>query len=272
MPLVSFETDCTRARGYNDHGMQHIQYETVSNTAVIKMARGKANALNAEMLAELDAALNDTAGAANIRAVVLTSNQPGFFSAGFDIREVFQYAREPMRRFLTSFGMVVHKLHHLPKPTVAAITGHAFAGGAILALACDFRVMAEGEFGFAMNEINAGVVLPPLVFRLLTDAAGVGNARRMVLTGETVPPARAREIGLVDEITAPAGVLSRAMELAQSLAEKPPATYLAIKAVIREVTGHAETDTGAGLAPPLEPWFTPEAEQRKRAMRAAMEK
>lgn len=131
--------------------------------------------------------------------------------------------------------------------------------------------MAEGDFGFALNEINVGVVLPPLVFRLLADAVGAGNARRMVLTGEAVPPSRAREIGLVDEITPPSAVLPRAMELAQRLAEKPPATYLATKAVIREVTGHAETDTGAGLTPPIEPWFTPEAEQRKRDMRAAME-
>ncbi|MCL5744715.1 MAG: enoyl-CoA hydratase-related protein [Acidobacteria bacterium] len=74
--------------------------------------------------------------------------------------------------------------------------------------------MAEGDFGFALNEINVGVVLPPLVFRLLADAVGVGNARRMVLTGEAVPPSRAREIGLVDKITPPFAVLPRAMRAA----------------------------------------------------------
>ena len=252
--------------------MEFIRYDTTSTTTILTLARAKANALNAAMLAEIETALDRAAADANTRDVILTSNQPNFFSAGFDVKEVFQYDRPSMQRFLAAFGGLVHKLHHLPKPTVAAIPGHAFAGGAILALACDFRIMADGEFGFAMNEINVGVVLPPLVFRLLADAAGTSHARRMVLTGEAVSPARAKEIGLVDEVAPSSEVMDRAMQLAKTLGEKPAATYRGIKAAIREATGHSESDTGAGFEPPLDPWFTPEAEERKRAMRAAMQK
>ena len=214
----------------------------------------------------------DTAAADNgVRAVILTSNRPNFFSAGFDIREVFAYSREAMGRYLTSYGALTHKLHHLPKPLIAAIPGHTFAGGAILALACDFRVMAQGEFGFALNEINVGVVLPVGVFRLLADVVGSGHARRMFLTGEPVTPSRALEIGLIDEVTAPGDLTERTLALARLLAGKPGPTYAGIKAVIRMAMGH-NVDDNALLVPAVEPWFTPEAEEKKLAMLAALTK
>ena len=168
--------------------MSDIVYETNAGIATISMARGKANALNAAMVEEMHHALDAATADADVRAVILTSNRPNFFSAGFDVREVFGYDRERMGAYLAGYGSLTHKLHHLPKPVVASIPGHTFAGGAILALACDFRIMAQGEFGFALNEINVGVILPPGVFRLLADVVGSGYARRMVLTGESVAP------------------------------------------------------------------------------------
>ncbi len=250
--------------------MSDIVYATNAGLATISMARGKANALNAAMVDELHRAFDKAAADAEVRAVILTSNRPNFFSAGFDVREVFGYDRETMGAYLASYGSLTHKLHHLPKPVVASIPGHTFAGGAILALACDFRIMAQGEFGFALNEINVGVILPPGVFRLLADVVGSGYARRMVLTGESVPPARALAIGLVDEVTALEELEVRTLALARSLADKPGATYAGIKRTIRKATGHNASDGGVLLAPEVEPWFTPEAEQKKRAMLAAL--
>ena len=252
--------------------MSDIVYETNAGIATISMARGKANALNAAMVDEMHHALDTAAADAQVRAVILTSNRPNFFSAGFDVREVFGYDRGKMGAYLASYGALTHKLHHLPKPVVASIPGHTFAGGAILALACDFRIMAQGDFGFALNEINVGVILPPGVFRLLADVVGSGYARRMVLTGESVPPARALAMGLVDEISAPEELGARTLALARSLADKPGPTYAGIKATIRKATGHDSCDGGALLAPAVEPWFTPEAEQKKKAMLAALNK
>ncbi len=252
--------------------MSDIVYGVNSGIATIAMARGKAIALNAAMVDEMHRALDEATADAEVHAVILTSNRPNFFSAGFDVREVFGYDSERMGNYLARYGSLTHKLHHLPKPVVASIPGHTFAGGAILALACDFRIMAQGEFGFALNEINVGVILPPGVFRLLADVVGSGYARRMVLTGESVPPARALAMGLVDEICAPEELSVRSLALARSLADKPGPTYAGIKATIRKATAHDASDGGALLAPAVEPWFTPEAEQKKKSMLAALTK
>ena len=119
------------------------------------MARGKANALNAPMVDELHG--RRRAGArADVRGLVLASDRPKFFSGGFDVKEVFQYGREKMTSYFGSFMDLYEDLFRLPKPVVAAISGHSVAGGAVLALACDARVMAEGPFRFALNEVNLG--------------------------------------------------------------------------------------------------------------------
>jgi enoyl-CoA hydratase/carnithine racemase len=132
--------------------MNHIRTETSENLLIVAMARGKANALNAAMVEELNVAVKEAAHNTDIRGVVLASDRPKFFSGGFDVMEVFNYERETMTEFFGQFIDLYEGLVNLPKPVVAAISGHAFAGGAVLALACDVRVMAEGPFGFALNE------------------------------------------------------------------------------------------------------------------------
>ena len=250
----------------------HIEFAVKDGIAVLTMARGKVNALNQEMVDEMIHALEEASQAQSIQALVLASNRPGFFSAGFDIKEVFLYDRPRMTAHLRSYGALIHKLHHFPRPVIAAINGHNFAGGAILALACDFRVMAEGEFGFAVNEIKVGVVIPPAIFKLCADVVGARNAHHMILTGDPVLSARALEIGLVDELAPAEEVLERARQLALRVSKNPPATFAAVKAVIREATGHSAEHGGFALAPPVEPWFTPEAEARKKAMLEQMNK
>jgi len=244
----------------------HIEYVIEDGIAVLTMARGKVNALNLEMVKEMLLAVEDAQRAHDVKALILASNRPGFFSAGFDIKEVFLYDKPRMADHLRSYGALIHKLHHFPKPVVAAINGHNFAGGAILALACDFRIMAEGEFGFAVNEIKVGVVIPPAIFQLCADVVGVKNAHHMILTGDPVESAPALAIGLVDALVPAEEVLERAREMAAHVAKSPGPTYAAVKAVIRAATGHSAEHGGFALAPPVEPWFTPEAEARKKAM------
>jgi Delta3-Delta2-enoyl-CoA isomerase len=249
--------------------MPFVRSETREAILTLSLNRPKANALNLAMLAELHAALDEAERDPTVRAIIISSYVPRFFSGGFDIEEVFAYDRDQMGRFLESYGRLTTRLRQCPKPTVCSIPGHCFAGGTILALACDFRVMAEGEFGIALNEVNVGVVLPAAVFRLAADVVGPGMARRMVLTGAPVPAGRALAAGLVDDIAPPDELYAHAVEIARSLAAKAPATYGAIKGVIREALGNHATDSEL-LAPDTDAWFTPEAEQRKQQMIAAM--
>lgn len=248
--------------------MKFVKFETSGTVAVITMNRPKANPLNRQMLGELLEAFQLAAVDGNIRAVLFTSAVPRFFSAGFDAMEVFSYEKEQMRDFLGAFGRLISIVLNFPKPVIGALPGHAVAGGAILALGCDFRVMAEGDYRFAMNEIDVGVVLPHGLFRMLTAAAGVPVARRMILAGEALSPAKALEAGLVAQVVPEAQIPATGMALAQFLSAKPPATFAALKKIILETTGVA----GAAFEPDVEPWFTDEALAQKEKIRAGLQK
>ena len=111
----------------------HIEYAIEDGVAILTMARGKVNALNQEMVDEMIHAVDLARESGLVQSFILASNRPGFFSAGFDVKEVFLYDRACMTDYLRSYGALIHKLHHFPKPTIAAINGQNFAGGAILA-------------------------------------------------------------------------------------------------------------------------------------------
>ena len=248
--------------------MNFVQFETSGNIAKIALNRPKANTLNLTFLRELLEAFELAEADEDVRAVVLTSLVPRFFSAGFDVMEVFAYDREQMTAFLSSFGRLVGRILHFPKPVVAALPGHTVTGGAILALACDFRVMAEGNYRIAMNEIDLGVVLPGSIFRMLSNAVGIPAARRMILSGAALTPAEGLAAGFLTKLTAEEQVQAAALELAQLLASKPGDTYLGLKRVINKESGVSDAE----FTPAVDPWFTAEALAQKEKIRAGMQR
>lgn len=251
--------------------MEHIFTESSGAVRVVTMARGKANALNGAMIEELLAALDAASADDSVRAVVLASGRPRFFSSGFDVGEVFAYDRDAMRRFFGRFTTLYESIASLPKPVVAAVSGYAFAGGAVLAVACDFRVMAEGPLGFALNEVNLGTLLPDGIIRLVLNACGPGHARSIVLAGETLSPARAFEIGLAHQLAAPEEVRDCAIRLAADLAAKAPLAFGQVKLRLRELGGHGSA-AAQDIERFLESWFSEEAGARRRALTASMNK
>ena len=250
--------------------MEHILHvERDGNLSILTLSRGKANALNHVLVEELYRAVTAAAADDAVRGLVLASNRPRIFSSGFDIREVFTYDRDGMLNFFGRFIDLYEALYRFPKPVVAALSGHTFAGGAILALACDFRIMAEGEYCFALNEINLGLALTPTVRSMLVHAAGPVHAREVMLLGDPLTPARAREIGLVRELAPADQVRERAIALARSLAAKPPRAYFEIKRSLREHGGCEDTHTDRNsLSRFLDMWFSEEAHQARLAVAA----
>jgi enoyl-CoA hydratase/carnithine racemase len=247
--------------------MEHINVENNDGLMIVRMARGKANALNGAMVEELSAAIGEAGTSESVRGVVLASDRAKFFSGGFDVLEVFDYEREKMTEFFGRFIDLYEGMLRLAKPIVAAVSGHAFAGGAVLALASDSRVMAEGKFGFALNEINIGLALPPGMIRMAVVAVGARHARELVLEGRTVTPAEALEIGLASELAPPDAVLERAVARARNLAAKPPLTYGAIKESFNEVTGLPPTASDRqALGRFIEHWFSPESIQHRQML------
>jgi enoyl-CoA hydratase/carnithine racemase len=246
--------------------MSSIRTERTDGLLIVTMSRGSANALNASMVDELNSAMRE-AGGHDVRGVVLASDRPKFFSAGFDVKEVFQYDREQMTSYFGAFMDLYETVFRLPKPVVGAVSGHAVAGGAVLALACDVRVMAEGAFRFALNEVNLGIVLPPGILRMALDAVGPRHARESFLGGETLTPLRALDIGLAGELAQPEDVLPRSISRARSLAEKPAAAFAAIKRNLIELSGHAAAGGDQRHLPQfIDLWFAPESGQRRQAL------
>ena len=247
--------------------MDHIRTETNEGLLVVTMARGKANALNGAMIDELSAAIADARSDDGVRGVVLASDRARFFSGGFDVMEVFEYDRETMTDFFGRFIDLYEGIMRLPKPVIAAVSGHAFAGGAVLALACDTRVMAEGEFGFALNEINLGMVLPPGMIRMAANAVGITRVREMVLEGKTLSPAESLEFGLASQLVSPGEALERAVAQARKMADKPPLTFGAIKDSLNQITGLLPTTSDRQyLSQFIEHWFSPESMRYKQAL------
>jgi enoyl-CoA hydratase/carnithine racemase len=247
--------------------MEHIHAERNGDVAILTLSRGKANALNSAMVEELLIAVTAVSADDSVRGLVLASDRQRFFSSGFDIREVFNYDRAGMAAFFGRFIDLYEGLYSFPKPVVAALSGHTFAGGAILAIACDFRIMADGEFGFALNEINLGLSLAPNLRRMLVNAVGLVHAREVMLLGEPLTPARAREIGLVRELAPAEEVRDRAIACARVLAAKPPCAYGEIKRSLQGFGGGEDWPSDrATLDRFLEMWFSEEAREARRSV------
>jgi enoyl-CoA hydratase/carnithine racemase len=247
--------------------MEHIKSETNEDLLVVTMSRGKANAINSAMVDELYAAIKEAGSNESVRGVVLASDRAKIFSGGFDVMEVFQYDREVMTDFFGRFIDLYEGMMRLPKPIVAAVSGHAFAGGAVLALACDKRVMAEGQFGFALNEINIGLALPRGMARMAINAVGISKARELILEGRTLKPAEALASGLASELTSPDAVLELAIQRASMLADKPPVTFAATKRSFNEVTGLLPASTDRQyLGEFIDHWFSPESKQYRQTL------
>jgi enoyl-CoA hydratase/carnithine racemase len=149
------------------------------------------------------------------RALVL-SGSPGMFSAGLDVPILLKLDRRAMDAVWREFYGLMNALASSPIPIAAAITGHAPAGGTVLALFCDWRVVAEGDFKIGLSEVRAGLPLPPLILSALRRLVGARQAERLAVTGPLVSPRNAT-LGLVDEVVPPNQVVERALKWCQDL-------------------------------------------------------
>ena len=251
--------------------MQFIQQSDESEVRVLTLARGKANAMNLPMIEELIEAIREGERDDRVRALLFASARLGFFSAGFDVEEVFSYDLPTMRHFFGRFMHLYELALHTPKPTVGAISGHAYAGGAFLALAFDLRIMAEGEFGFALNEINFGAVLPRSLRLALINTVGSREATRMILSGDSVKPPRALQTGLADEVVPQEQTLSIAVAHAHRMAQKPATAFAFSKRALQRDAGYlGASEQHEPLDEFLAQWFSPECAERRRSLVASL--
>jgi enoyl-CoA hydratase/carnithine racemase len=207
-----------------------VDFDVMDEIAVVRLAHGKVNALDAELLRDIVAALEDVERTGR-RAVVITGAGPAF-SAGVDLHRVLDGGVEYAREFLPALSSALIRAFTMPVPVVAAVNGHAIAGGCILACAAERRLMSDGQGRIGASEVVVGVTFPAAALEILRYACGP-HAEEVVLGGGLHDPERARSLGLVHEVVPADELLTRAVAVATALAAPRPAAYRHTKAALR---------------------------------------
>jgi enoyl-CoA hydratase len=206
-----------------------LELEERGAVTIVRLAHGKVNALNADLLHAIAAALG---GLPSSQAVVLTGAGRAF-SAGVDLKPIADGGLEYIKVFRPAMSQAIKAVFDHPGPVVGAVNGHAIAGGCVLAAACDIRLMSGGIIG--LSEMRVGVPIPGVALEVIRHAAGTA-ARRLVLEAPLLSPAEAVTAGLVDRVTAPGSLLDEAIAAAQRLASVPAEVYAFTK---RQLQGPA---------------------------------
>jgi len=223
----------------------------------LRLNRPPVNALSPEMLAAIGSGVRQ-APKDGARAVVL-SGSPGMFSGGLDVPCLLALDRQDLSAALEVFFETIESLAASPVPVAAAITGHSPAGGAVLALACDWRIMADGEFKIGLNEVRIGIPIPEIVVSLVRRAVGARRAEDLCVTGRLLDPISALQAGFVDAVAPPGQVVEAALNWCEGVISAPASALAETRArmrgdLVEKVERHGKRDARR-LS---EAWFEPE--------------
>jgi enoyl-CoA hydratase/carnithine racemase len=221
------------------------------------------------MIAALEAGVAE-AISGGAKAVVI-SGQPGMFSAGLDVPSLLKHGRHGIRQAWSDFFSLLESITRSPVPVVAAITGHSPAGGAVITLFCDYRVMSEGEFKIGLNEVEVGVTLPPLLIGALARQVGPRQAERLGVAGMLVSADEAYRIGLVDELVPVKAVVPQALNRCEQMLARPPKAMAESRRHARDdLVGLFDRLTDETLDQLVENWFTDETQTALHALVARL--
>jgi len=208
-----------------------IEVETVDAAAILRMQHGKANALDIEFCEALAARFHALRHDAS-RAIVLTGTGK-MFSAGVDLKRLSAGGAGYVRQFLPALHKLYEEVFFHPKPVIAAINGHAVAGGAILACCADRRIMGHEAGRIGVTELLVGVPFPALAFEVLRAAVPAEYLAEFAYSGATYMTDDAVESGWIDEIAEPEELIEDALAVAEELATLSPKAFAMTKAQIR---------------------------------------
>src|ERR671932_2354452 len=190
--------------------------------ALIHLNRPPANSYDRAFLDDLNAAVDDVRWDGDVRGAVLVSDlAPRFFSAGADITNFRNTTQEQRVMTVLHAQEILLKIERTPKVFVAALSGHALGGGLELALACDFRFAAEGEYRLGLPEVTLGLLPGNGGTQRLTRLIGRARALDMMISNQQINSARALEIGLVERVFGADRLVAEAVEYVARLAKGP---------------------------------------------------
>lgn len=225
----------------------------------LRLSRPPANALSPELLEEISDQV--AAAPADGAAALVLSGAEGLFTGGLDVPLLLTLDEDEMKRALELFFGAMASLAASKIPVAAAITGHSPAGGAVLSLFCDWRVMADGEFIIGFNEVRIGIPVPTVVADALTRVVGRRHAEILCQTGRLLSPQEARSIGLVDEVVPADRVVSTAVEFCHAFTELPPHALRETRRTVRgDLIGIIEASRSSNVDDLAREWFRPEVQ------------
>jgi enoyl-CoA hydratase len=196
--------------------MEVVHYALDGSVAIVRLDDGKVNALSHDMLDgfgdALDRADKDDAGA------LVLAGREGRFSAGFDL-SVMRQGAEQANQLVAKGGEIAVRLYDSPRPVVLGVTGHAIAMGAILLMAADERIGADGAFKIGLNEVAIGMPLPEFAVIFADDRLSRRHLQRATSASEIYTPAGAVDAGFLDRVVAPQDVIPEAIARGRAMAE-----------------------------------------------------
>jgi enoyl-CoA hydratase len=248
--------------------LSFVRVEDRGGVSVVALDRPPANAFAPELISELRKVLRESGGA---RALVLTSANPKLFSAGWDLPRVSALDRDGMTDFFESYCDLVRDVFAHPAPLVAALPGHAIAGGLIVAAAADERYAAEGPARFGLSEVALGVPLPASCLELFRFLLGGRRMERLAASAQNMAGEPAVALGLLDSLVPAADLLDFALERAAQLGRGSSAAYAEVKRRAR-AEALARFDEARRNDPFLDYWFSEDARTRIAALVSKLQK
>lgn len=221
-----------------------IRREQVGRTAVVTMQHGSVNAMDLELCDELIQTFDDLTQDDGVGAIVLTGDGRAF-SAGVDLKQILTGGDEYTRQFVERLSQCFLATLTVPKPVVAAVNGHAIAGGCVLAAACDHVLAADGNARIGLSELQVGVPFPTSALEIVRARLGPSTGRA-VFGASTYAPRAAAELGFVDEVVPADELMDAAHTVAERLGAVPSATYALAKRQLHAPL-HAAVAAGAGV-------------------------
>lgn len=238
-----------------------IERKDEDGIAILRLNHGKVSALDLELCGALTAAL---ASAQDARAIILTGTGSSF-SAGVDLFRLLKEGAPYARKFAPALIELLTALFTTPIPVVAAVNGHAIAGGCILVAACDYRIMVSGEGRIGVPELLVGVAFPPIALEIARFGMAPQFVQEMVYTGRTVLPEDALRRGMLDEVAGADELMSRAIQVASQLAAIPKNVFRLTKMQLRRDVIERAKALGDVAGEVEDIWADPEAHARIKA-------
>jgi enoyl-CoA hydratase/carnithine racemase len=243
--------------------MARTEIESQDNLGILKLNNGVTNPLDLGFLNEILTKLHELEKDPNVISLILTSTNNKFFSIGFNLPVLIEQTHEDVMEFYTTFNRLSMDLYTFPKPTIAAITGHAVAGGCILTLCCDQRFIAEGHKLMGLNEVKLGLPIPYPGACMLQHIVGIRQAGMLMEIGDFYESTDSLKMGLVDKIIPLESLQPGAIEVAKHMGQLPSDILNQIKSNrIQLVEDMVEPRLAEKEKKFIECWFSEDTQER----------